>query len=99
MLAVRTIGNRGRTCEIRAETHPVSASAASTITKVTNALVGPGISTIASQGSKAPAAKAIAHRERVTERIDARGRRDAVLRLGVGRQRIVGRQLDRDLPG
>ena len=58
MLAVRTIGTTGWTCEIRAETHPVSSSAASTITKVTGALDGTGISTIASQGSTAPAAKA-----------------------------------------
>ena len=58
MLAVRIIGTIGWTCEIRADTHPVSASAASTITKVTGALDGPGISTIASQGSTAPAAKA-----------------------------------------
>src|SRR5487761_1752736 len=43
MLAVRTIGTIGWTCEIRADTHPVSASAASTITKVTGALDGPGI--------------------------------------------------------
>jgi hypothetical protein len=58
MLAVRSIGTVGRTREIRAETHPVSASAASTITKVTSALDGPGINTIASPGSTAPAAKA-----------------------------------------
>ena len=58
MLAVRTIGTMGWTCEIRAETHPVSASAANTTTKVTDALDGPGINTIASQGSTAPAAKA-----------------------------------------
>jgi hypothetical protein len=35
--------------QMRAETHPVSASAASTTTKVTSALTGPGINTIASQ--------------------------------------------------
>jgi hypothetical protein len=58
MLAVRIIGISGWTCEIRAEIHPVSASAASTMTKVTGALDGPGISTMASQGSTAPAAKA-----------------------------------------
>jgi hypothetical protein len=48
----------GRTREVRAETHPVSASAASTTTKVTNALDPPGINTIAYHGSTAPAAKA-----------------------------------------
>src|SRR6516162_10834401 len=58
MLAVRTIGTTGWTREIRAETHPVSASAASTTAKVTSALDGPGINMIASQGSTAPAAKA-----------------------------------------
>ena len=99
MLAVRIIGTTGRTCEIRAETQPVSASAASTITKVTAALDGPGIDTIASQGSTAPAREGSAHRERVTERSCAGGLRDAVLRLGMGCQRIVGGQLDRDAPG
>jgi hypothetical protein len=49
----RCIGTIGRTCEIRADTHPVSASAASTITKVTGALDGPGIRTIAGHGSTA----------------------------------------------
>jgi hypothetical protein len=34
---------------MRAETYPVSASAVSTTTKVTSALTGPGINTIASQ--------------------------------------------------
>jgi hypothetical protein len=58
MAAVRTIGTTGWTCETRAETHPVSASAASTTTKVTGTLYGPGINTIASQGSRPPAAKA-----------------------------------------
>ena len=58
MLAVRTIGTIGRTREVRAETHPVSASAASTTTKVTSALDPPGINTIANHGSTAPAAKA-----------------------------------------
>jgi len=48
MLAVRTIGATGWMCENRAKTHPVSASAASTTTKVTDALDGPGINTIAS---------------------------------------------------
>jgi hypothetical protein len=59
MLAVRTIGTMGWTRENRAETHPVSASAASTTTKVTSALDGPGINMMASQGSTAPAAKAV----------------------------------------
>src|SRR6185312_3419798 len=58
MLAVRIIGILGLTSEIRAENHPVSASAASTITNVTGALDGPGSRTIASQGSRAPPAKA-----------------------------------------
>jgi hypothetical protein len=58
MLAVRTIGSIGWTSEIRAEIQPVSANAASTITKVTGALDGPGISTIASYGSTAPDANA-----------------------------------------
>jgi len=53
MLAVRTIGTIGRTREVRAETHPVSASAASTTTKVTSALDPPGINTIANHGSTA----------------------------------------------
>jgi hypothetical protein len=56
--AVRTIGSIGWTSEIRAETQPVNANAASTITKVTGARDGPGISTIASQGSMAPDANA-----------------------------------------
>jgi hypothetical protein len=58
ILAVRTMGSIGWTSQIRAEIQPVSANAASTITKVTAALDGPGISTIASQGSTAPAANA-----------------------------------------
>lgn len=97
MPAVRAIGTTGRTWEIRAETHPVSASAASTATKVTGALDGPWISTIAIQGSTAPAAKAALTAN--VSRSGARGRRDAVLRLSMGCQRIVGRQLHRDLPG
>jgi hypothetical protein len=48
ILAVRTIGSIGWTSDIRAEIQPVSANAASTITKVTGALDDPGISTIAS---------------------------------------------------
>jgi hypothetical protein len=59
MQAVRTIGTSGWTCAIRAATQPVSASAASTIAKVTGALDGPGMSTIASHGSTAPAANAM----------------------------------------
>ena len=58
MPAVRIIGRAGWASDIRAVIHPVSASASSTITKVTGALDGPGISTIASQGSMAPAANA-----------------------------------------
>src|SRR5215510_9489620 len=58
MAAVRTMGRIGWTSEICAEIQPVSASASSTITKVTAALGGPGISMIASQGRTAPAAKA-----------------------------------------
>jgi hypothetical protein len=58
MLAVRIIGAIGWTCAIRADTHPVRASTASTMAKVTGALDGPGINAIASQGSTAPAAKA-----------------------------------------
>jgi hypothetical protein len=55
---VRTIGRTGWTSEICAEIQPVSASASSTITKVTAALGGPGISMMASQGRTAPATKA-----------------------------------------
>ena len=48
----------GWTSEICAEIQPVSASASSTIVKVTAALGGPGISMMASQGRTAPAANA-----------------------------------------
>src|SRR5215470_5156242 len=58
MAAVRTMGRIGGTSEICAEIQPVSASASSTITKVTAALGGPGINMMASQGRTAPAAKA-----------------------------------------
>jgi hypothetical protein len=58
MPAVRIIGRAGWTSDIRAEIQPVNASANSTITKVTGALDGPGISAMASQGSMAPAANA-----------------------------------------
>ena len=58
MPAVRIIGRAGWTSDIRAETQPVNANANSTITKVTDALDGPGISTMDSQGSMAPTANA-----------------------------------------
>jgi hypothetical protein len=55
---VRIIGRAGWTSDIRAEIQPVNANASRTITKVTGALDGPGISTMASQGRMAPAANA-----------------------------------------
>jgi hypothetical protein len=99
MAAVRIIGIIGRTSDIRAETHPVSASAASTTAKVAGCPERPGNQHDRQPGQQGAGREGGAYRERVTERCGARGCRDAVLRLGVSGQRIVGRQLDRDPPG
>ena len=97
--AVRIIGRAGWTSDIRAEIQPVNANASSTITKVTGALDGPGISTMASQGSDGPRRERRADRQRIAERRSQGGRRDPILRLGMRRQRIASSQFYCDLSG
>ena len=50
-------------------------------------------------GQHGPGREGDADRERIRQRTGTGGRGDAVLRLGVGFQGIVDRQLDRDAPG